>query len=91
MTNITKSAHTPGPWNASEPNGRGQGWMAGPAWLGENAWSDQTAADAHLIAAAPELLEALVALHAAATVGDEDYAAITNAAAAILKATGEPK
>lgn len=47
-------------------------------------------ADARLIAAAPDLLEALIALHAVARVErDEDYAAISNAAAAIAKATGE--
>ena len=46
--------------------------------------------DARLIAAAPQLLEALVALHAVAQVGrDEDYAAVTNAAAVIAKATGQ--
>lgn len=49
------------------------------------------AANGRLIAAAPELLAALIALHQVASVErDEDYGAISNAAAAaIAKATGE--
>ena len=58
----TYKSHTPGPWQASEPNGRGNGWRAGPAWLGMDAWSDETRANARLVAAAPELLAALQSL-----------------------------
>jgi hypothetical protein len=40
------------------------------------------------LSAAPDILEALIALHAVASVEcDEDYAAVTNAAAVIAKAT----
>jgi hypothetical protein len=42
-----------------------------------------------LVDIASELLDALIALHAVASVEcDEDYAAVTNAAAVIAKATG---
>ena len=57
--NAPHALPTPGPWRATEPNGPGMGWRVGPAWLGIDARSDQTAADARLIAAAPELLVAL--------------------------------
>lgn len=50
------SARTPAPWVAREPNGRGMGWRVGPAWLGFDPSSPQTAADARLIAAAPDLI-----------------------------------
>ena len=56
---MMNAKHTPGPWEASERNGRGMGWKAGPAWLGADTRSEQTAADARLIAAAPDMLEAL--------------------------------
>lgn len=50
---------------------------------------DVQKANAQLIAAAPELLSALIALYAVASVEkDKDYAAVTNAAAVIYKATG---
>ena len=76
--------HTPGPWTASEPNGRGEGWKVGPAWLGEATRSERSAADALLIASAPALLEALQELRYACT--DKAFAM---ADAAIAKATGE--
>jgi hypothetical protein len=44
--------------------------------------------DAALSDGAPDILEALIALHAVASVEcEEDYAAVTNAAAVIAKAT----
>ena len=85
------SKHTPGPWRAVK---RAQpiGWAE---W--EVAWSDDGElvcdvvyheADARLIAAAPELLEALVeCLECEFAVTDK--AAIEKAQAAIAKATGE--
>jgi hypothetical protein len=52
-------------------------------------WNEGQAARRALIAAAPELLEALTALYAVANVDrDESYIAVTRAAAAIAKATG---
>jgi hypothetical protein len=83
--------HTPGPWAAREPNGPGNGWRVGPAWLGEKPWSDETSANAHLIAAAPDLMAACEAFVKA------DYStwllkyvdAIDAAKAAIAKARGE--
>lgn len=46
-------------WEPREPNGKGNGWRVGPAWLGCNPDSPQARRDAHLIAAAPDMLEAL--------------------------------
>lgn len=87
---------TPGPWRSSEPNGCGNGWRAGPAWLGYDAHSERTANDARLIAAAPEMLDALeraVNLYGNApgpwSVPSDPGAWITQARAAIAKATGE--
>ena len=87
--------HTPGPWMSREINGRGNGWKAGPAWLGEAAHSDETAANAQLIAAAPEMLTALrkavvvlagACTHAPELEPHETYDAVS---AAIAKATGQ--
>lgn len=50
------ASFTPGPWIPKEPNGHGMGWAIGLAWLGKQARSEQTAADALLIASAPDLL-----------------------------------
>jgi hypothetical protein len=46
-------------WEPREPNGKGNGWRVGPAWLGNDPAGAQTRKDAHLIAAAPDMLEAL--------------------------------
>jgi len=57
---MSADKHTPGPWEPPrEPNGRGMGWQAGPCWLGGDAWSEETAANARLVSAAPKLLAAL--------------------------------
>lgn len=58
------SAHTPGPWRLVEwtaPDDYGWSIKIGdaPHRLEVSAWSASSEADAHLIAAAPELLEAL--------------------------------
>lgn len=68
------SGHTPGPWLVEkitsdsyyitispEPYGPAVAWLV--AWLSEGA-PDVSEANAHLISAAPDLLEALQKLHA---------------------------
>lgn len=60
------------------------GWKAGPAWLGEKAWDEECAANARLIAAAPDLLEALQ--YAIEQV--PELATVPGIASAIAKATG---
>jgi hypothetical protein len=93
------SKHTPGPWTAREPNGPGIGWRVGPAWLGEKPWSDETSANAHLIAAAPDLLEMLEKCVAALEAVDRTYASaassevrrkvLDEACTVVTKAKGE--
>lgn len=61
---MTKTKHTPGPWKVQKPDSQsyahtitGNGfWIADVA---HGAIKDDDVANAHLIAAAPELLEAL--------------------------------
>lgn len=53
--------YTKGPWVVSQPNGIGNGYKAGPAWLGEKARTIETKDNANLIAAAPNIYEALKA------------------------------
>ena len=94
------SKHTPGPWrierqNPSPTTGE---WMvsgAKPGYLAEvrDCGSGDEQANARLIAAAPDLLEALTALVGlarmrAAPLGDY-VSALAVADAAIAKATGE--
>lgn len=52
----SEARFTPGPWGCREPNGSGMGWKIGPAWLGEKPGTEETKANARLIAAAPDLL-----------------------------------
>ena len=56
------SKHTAGPWKAAQPNGQGMGWQVGPCWLGHDTYSDETAANARLVEAAPEMLAVIKAL-----------------------------
>jgi hypothetical protein len=84
------SKHTPGPWLAREPNGPGMGWRVGPAWLGEAPWSDETRADAQLIAAAPDMLAALEAVAETTWDGTTAKMLREQVLAAIAKAKGQP-
>lgn len=93
------SEHTPGPWRAYEPDylkttDRELGPYffieAGDAALslgGFHLAGYLTPADAHLIAAAPELLAALIAMDAEFLARDDDPVK-ARARAAIAKATG---
>lgn len=87
---MTGTKHTPGPWHVSQPDGNYiRSEIGGIAGLTFSA----TKADAHLIAAAPDLLEALelaVTLDRSAADGDESIW-VTDARAAIAKAKGQSK
>ena len=109
---MEKQQHTPGPWAYIVPDGyvvrhpqiySDFGPVANATWLGENKL-DQLKANARLIAAAPDLLEALEELYAvranwirtADHSGDDDenaamWVEMHKARAAIARATGESK
>lgn len=88
--------HTPGPWYQSERNGQyivakdigdRSHDIAHPCW-----WSEETCANARLIAAAPDLLAALKNLVEAVEftpLGVRGIKACQQARAAIAKARGE--
>ena len=99
--------HTPGPWVITEDDygeehwlggvGEGQiivnGWINGGCKKNPEAWATLQA-EAHLIAAAPELLEALQALSDSVILAGHDNTgmpALTQAWQAIDKALGETK
>lgn len=84
---MTDTAHTLGPWKVSQPSGNYIDTAAGHS-VAALTFS-ATPADAHLIAAAPDLLAALV--WAVETADTEQYEADWYAAAraAIAKARGE--
>lgn len=88
------SKHTSGPWEVTEPNGRGMGIGIGStqgypylprAWLGHETRSEEQWANARLISAAPDLLEAC---EAALSMGDTK-AVRQKLSAAYRKAMGE--
>ena len=94
------SKHTPGPWTANKPtrdNGRAEihaGCMLVAQafnWMLDAEGDEQCWADAHLIAAAPDLLEALKEIvDAADGAGWEQLdPSFKKARTAIAKATGE--
>jgi hypothetical protein len=60
---MSETKHTPGPWKASyDRYERKHSFVGDGMWFGKISWtvtSDRNEADARLIAAAPELLEAL--------------------------------
>lgn len=59
MTDKTEATHTPGPWYVKSPQGQAQVWAGNMGVC--NCWDrdDESLANARLIAAAPEMLEAL--------------------------------
>lgn len=95
---MTQFKGTPGPWRVSEKRGdlidiRHENNEPGAMSLNlaqvvaRQSWLKEAEANAQLIAAAPELLEALQDLQARACV----YVNTSKAEAAIAKATGETK
>jgi hypothetical protein len=96
------SKHTPGPWAAHFEEayfvtGPDLGRVAmmmnlkGAHGLGGRRTGDESAANCRLIAAAPDLLEALQILFERANRNSIDPFALQQAVAAIVKATGEAK
>ena len=86
------SGHTPGPWvvRARKVTTEGGAGVAGPI-VGELGYF-QASSNLNLIAAAPDLLESLLAMVEIMDCGDEHGAGSdwhTKAKAAIAKATGE--
>jgi hypothetical protein len=99
---MSAAKHTPGPWRFAlfehEPNEAFVQWQAGFAAVhGSRAGRE---ANAHLIAAAPDLLQALLNLVGTLCAADGSNmeadldaidARVTDARAAIVKATGDPQ
>jgi hypothetical protein len=93
-------SHTPGPWvvgnqdplNFGKQRGNGTepiGFVYGPSFPERSELGREALSNARLIAAAPELLEALHALLFTADDSPSYDAAITQARAAIAKAEGQ--
>ena len=80
-------SHTPGPWKVDRPYIRGAGRAIAALESGHNEVED--AANARLIAAAPELYGALVDLIGFLFHGKKDRQAILRATAALAKARGD--
>jgi hypothetical protein len=86
-----KGKHTPGPWALSETASRvilgkaSHGRMA--VCVMQNTQSEHYEANCQLIAAAPDLLEALIAIESCLAPDDNDYAA-RKVREAIAKAEG---
>lgn len=85
--------HTQGPWNLMYPDNPFDGFVAGPDdKLVAVGMGDDTRANARLIAAAPEILDALeqiVSLFPYFPAGSDERKALELAQEAIAKATGQ--
>lgn len=100
MTNAStetkpKAAHTPGPWAVNPFNAQVDAFVGGEPlpvcqllWPTDERTEEETFANARLIAAAPDLLEALVTL-VEAEPGTMTREMWDDARAAIAKARGE--
>lgn len=80
-------SYTPGPWKVDRPYIRGAGRVIASLESGHDEVED--AANAQLIAAAPELYEALENLMDFLFHGKKDRQMILKASAALAKARGE--
>lgn len=94
MTDPTKPAHTPGPWTSAESpmSFNGNLWFVSTDGPYGKVAETTNAADARLIAAAPELLAALKRIIDGEGVDElwlaENPGAVDTAHAAIMKAEG---
>ena len=97
--NEMQAQHTPGPWRYCKTNGsptHGEHVIAGakPGYLAEvrDCGSGDVGANARLIAAAPELLDALVAaVELIETISPIEGDTVRHARSAIAKAVGHNK
>ena len=71
---MTDATHTPGPWAVSQPSGN---YIAAPTGGIAALTYGATKADAHLIAAAPDLLAAMQRIVECAGEGDLKRLAVT--------------
>ena len=71
---MTDASHTPGPWAVSQPSGN---YIAAPTGGIAALTYGATKADAHLIAAAPDLLAAMQRIVECAGEGDLKRLAVT--------------
>jgi hypothetical protein len=90
---MSESKHTPGPWRASyDRQKRRHSFVGDGMWFANVSWtviSDRNEADAHLIAAAPDLLDWLKSIVADHDTGHGvSLASIGHARVAIAKAEG---
>lgn len=96
MTTKKEVSHTPGPWRVTEEDGdrellaaNGESLMCDLQYY---PWTPASDADWRLIAAAPELLEALTMIHRVMiqrNMMDDEREVVDQAWAAISKATGK--
>lgn len=89
---MSNQQHTPGPWEILKGDHGRTIYSIGPLSSDEYAgtsWLEVSEPDAHLIAAAPELLEALESVLVNCLDSEGLAAAYTKARAAIAKAKGE--
>jgi hypothetical protein len=95
MVVVMSTQHTPGPWTFYRRSSCDRGDSYGVRAPAPHHWVIPTLninpADARLIAAAPDLLEALKDALCALECCGKDYLAASKAQAAIAKATGETK
>lgn len=94
---MTDCNFTPGPWYVGDQDGYlwnihdGKARTIAETGMGNDIYADHAEANAHLIATAPELYEALDELEAFVhNLGYREYPSAAKARAALAKARGNP-